>query len=151
MSGQSMGGKDFCPNTLQPFGGAVTTEAGSLFQYFKTLTENADSLLRRWLAPWRGAFLGLVEREGEKRLEQYPIVTMINLNLRILLERLAQHLNMSALYFVKKGYRLVVKIIYLQSNVLSFKKKKKLFTKHWKLWGRFYRIFSRDRHRYFQS
>ncbi len=32
--------------------GAVTTEAGSLFQYFTTLTENADPLLRWWLAPW---------------------------------------------------------------------------------------------------
>ncbi len=32
--------------------GAVTTEAGSLFQYFTNLTENADPLLRRWLAPW---------------------------------------------------------------------------------------------------
>ncbi len=32
--------------------GAVTTEAGSLFQYFTTLTKNADSLLLRWLAPW---------------------------------------------------------------------------------------------------
>ncbi len=32
--------------------GAVTTEAGSLLQYFTTLTENADPLLRRWLAPW---------------------------------------------------------------------------------------------------
>ncbi len=32
--------------------GVVTTEAGSLFQYFTTLTENADPLLRRWLAPW---------------------------------------------------------------------------------------------------
>ncbi len=30
---------------------AVTTEAGSLFQYFTTPTENADPLLRRWLAP----------------------------------------------------------------------------------------------------
>ncbi len=27
--------------------GAVTTEAGSLFQYFTTLTESADPLLRR--------------------------------------------------------------------------------------------------------
>ncbi len=27
-------------------------EAGSFFQYFTTLTENADPLLRRWLAPW---------------------------------------------------------------------------------------------------
>ncbi len=35
---------------------AVTTEAGSLFQYFTTLTEMADPLLRRWLIPWsRGA------------------------------------------------------------------------------------------------
>ncbi len=56
---QSMGetGKDFCPNFLQSFletlsEGAVTTEAGSLFQYFTTLTENADPLLRRRLAPW---------------------------------------------------------------------------------------------------
>ncbi len=32
---------------------AVTTEAGSLFQYFTTLTENADPLLWWWLAPWR--------------------------------------------------------------------------------------------------
>ncbi len=32
--------------------GAVTTEAGTLFQYFTTITENADPLLRRWLAPW---------------------------------------------------------------------------------------------------
>ncbi len=31
---------------------AVTTEAGSLFQYFTTLTANADPLLRRRLAPW---------------------------------------------------------------------------------------------------
>ncbi len=59
VSVQSMGemGKDFCPNFLQPFlenidKGAVTTEARSLFQYFKTLTENVDPLLRRWLAPW---------------------------------------------------------------------------------------------------
>ncbi len=33
--------------------GAVTMEAGSLFQYFTTLTENAGPLLRRRLAPWR--------------------------------------------------------------------------------------------------
>ncbi len=32
--------------------GALTTEARSLFQYFTTLTENADPLLRRGLAPW---------------------------------------------------------------------------------------------------
>ncbi len=31
---------------------AITAEAGSLFQYFTTLIENADRLLRRWLAPW---------------------------------------------------------------------------------------------------
>ncbi len=31
--------------------GAVTTDAGSLFQYFTTVNENADPLLRRWLAP----------------------------------------------------------------------------------------------------
>ncbi len=31
--------------------GAVTTEVGSLFQYFTTLTEKADPLLRRMLAP----------------------------------------------------------------------------------------------------
>ncbi len=28
--------------------GAITMEAGSLFQYFTTHTENADPLLRRW-------------------------------------------------------------------------------------------------------
>ncbi len=49
---QSMGemGKDFCPNFLQPF--LENIDRGSLFQYFTTLTENADPLLRRWLAPW---------------------------------------------------------------------------------------------------
>ncbi len=55
VSVQSMGqmGKNFCPNFLQPFlEGVVKTEAGSLFQYFTTLAENADPLLRRWLAPW---------------------------------------------------------------------------------------------------
>ncbi len=30
--------------------GAVRTEAGSLFQYLTILTENADPLLRQWLA-----------------------------------------------------------------------------------------------------
>ncbi len=46
--------------------GAVTTEAGSLFQYFTTLTENADPLLRRWLGGvrFRGALLGRFEQEG---------------------------------------------------------------------------------------
>ncbi len=59
MSVQSMGemGKDFLQTSSNRFlktltEGAVTTEAGSLFQYFTTLTENADPLLRRWLAPW---------------------------------------------------------------------------------------------------
>ncbi len=47
--------------------GAVTTEAGSLYQYFTTLTENDDPLLWRWLVPCRGALLGRVEREGEKK------------------------------------------------------------------------------------
>ncbi len=32
--------------------GAVTTKAGSLFQYFITLAENVDRLLRRWIALW---------------------------------------------------------------------------------------------------
>ncbi len=49
--------KDFYPNVLQPFlenitEEAVTTETVSLLQYFTTLTENADPLLRWWLAPW---------------------------------------------------------------------------------------------------
>ncbi len=49
--------KGFCPNFLQPFlktltEGTVTTEAGSSFQYFTTLTENANLLLRQYLAPW---------------------------------------------------------------------------------------------------
>ncbi len=42
MSVQSMGGtgKDFCPNFIQPLTkGAVTSEAGSLVQYFTTLNE----------------------------------------------------------------------------------------------------------------
>ncbi len=45
--------------------GAVTTEAGSLFQYFTTLTENIDLLVRRWSA-LRGDLLGRVEREEGK-------------------------------------------------------------------------------------
>ncbi len=48
VSVQLMGemGKDFCPNFLQPFleEGAVTTEAGSLFQYFTTLTGGGSHL-----------------------------------------------------------------------------------------------------------
>ncbi len=39
----------------RPTEGGVTTEAGSLFQYFTTLTEKADPLLRQWLIPCRGA------------------------------------------------------------------------------------------------
>ncbi len=54
MSVQSMRemGKDFCKNFLQPFLENIDrrTETGSLFQYFTTLTENADLLLRSWLA-----------------------------------------------------------------------------------------------------
>ncbi len=41
-------------------------EAGSLFQYFTTLTEKADPLLRWWLIPCRGAPLGRDEWEGSK-------------------------------------------------------------------------------------
>ncbi len=83
MSVQSMDemGKDFCPNFLHPFletstEGAVTTGAESLFQYFTTLTENADSLLRRGShlgVPCEGALLGRVERErGKASPDQYP-------------------------------------------------------------------------------
>ncbi len=32
--------------------GAITTEAGNVFQYFTTLTEKADPLLWRWLVQW---------------------------------------------------------------------------------------------------
>ncbi len=46
-------GEDFCPHFLQPFlESIVTAEAWSLFQYFTTLTENAEPLLLRWLVPW---------------------------------------------------------------------------------------------------
>ncbi len=31
---------------------SATTKTGSLFQYLTTLIENADPLLRRWLASW---------------------------------------------------------------------------------------------------
>ncbi len=41
--------------------GAVVTEAGSLFQYFTTPTENAD------LAPWI-ALINRVERKEEKQV-----------------------------------------------------------------------------------
>ncbi len=45
---QSIGetGQGFCPHFLQ------STEAGSLFQFFTTLAEKADPLLRRWPLPW---------------------------------------------------------------------------------------------------
>ncbi len=49
-----------------PTEGAVTTEAGSLFQYFTTLTEKADPLLQRRLVPRRGALLGRDEWRGSK-------------------------------------------------------------------------------------
>ncbi len=56
--------------------GAVTTEAGSLFQYFTTLTENADHLPRRWLAPWstlKGCPLRPRRAGGRKTSsDQYP-------------------------------------------------------------------------------
>ncbi len=49
--------------------GAVTTEAGSLFQYFTTLTGDGSHLG----VPCRGALLGRVEREGGKTCsDQYP-------------------------------------------------------------------------------
>ncbi len=37
---------------LKPLTGAAVTTETRLFQYFTTLTENADPLLQRWLAPW---------------------------------------------------------------------------------------------------
>ncbi len=48
-------GKD-CPNFLQPFlenidERAVKTGTGRLFQYFTTLTENAELLLQLWVVP----------------------------------------------------------------------------------------------------
>ncbi len=45
--------------------GAVTTEGGSLFQYFTTLAENVDPFLRRWLAPW-STFKGCPLREEKQ-------------------------------------------------------------------------------------
>ncbi len=54
----------------------VTTEAGSLFQHFTSLTQNADPLLRRWLAPWstlKGCPLRVRRVGGRKTIsEQYP-------------------------------------------------------------------------------
>ncbi len=56
--------------------GAVTTEAGSLFQYFTLLTENADPLLRRRLAPWSNLKRCPLRprREGgrKNKFNQYP-------------------------------------------------------------------------------
>ncbi len=59
VSVQSMGemGIHFCPNFLQPFLKNIHRRCcddgrRNLFQYFTTLTENADPLLRRLLAPW---------------------------------------------------------------------------------------------------
>ncbi len=41
-------GEDFCSIILRPLTyGTVTTEAGSLFQYFTTVAENTDPLLWR--------------------------------------------------------------------------------------------------------
>ncbi len=44
--------------------GDVTTEAGSLFQYFTTLTEKTDPFFRRWLLP-RSTLYGCTSREWE--------------------------------------------------------------------------------------
>ncbi len=53
--------------------GSSTTEAGSLFQYFTTLTENVDPLLRHLGIPCRDALLGRVEwEEGKTISDQYP-------------------------------------------------------------------------------
>ncbi len=62
-------GKNFCPNFLQPFLGAIRTEAGSILQYFASLTKmptvsfGGGSHLE---VPCRGSFVGRVEREGGK-------------------------------------------------------------------------------------
>ncbi len=77
LSVPSMGeiGKGLCPNLLRPFLENIdrrSLTAGSLFQFFTTLIENADPLLRRWLAPW-SPLLGRVEREeGKTSSDQYP-------------------------------------------------------------------------------
>ncbi len=53
--------KDFCPNFLQPFlEHIVTTEAGSLLQYFTTLSYGGGS---HFVIPSKGGFLGRVECE----------------------------------------------------------------------------------------
>ncbi len=56
--------------------GAVTTEAGSLFQYFTTLTEKADPIPRRWPVPWSTFFGALQDRdewEGENTSQFYQV------------------------------------------------------------------------------
>ncbi len=70
-------GKDFHPNYLQMFfwktvtEGAVTTEAGGLFQCFTILTKNRGGPHPG--KPCRGALLGLVEREEGKTCSgQHP-------------------------------------------------------------------------------
>ncbi len=74
-------GKDFCPNFRQPFlekmtEGAVTTEAGRLFQYFTTLTKmptlSCSGGCHLGVHCW-GTLLGRIEWEGGKTSsDQYP-------------------------------------------------------------------------------
>ncbi len=56
--------------------GAVTTEAGSLFQYFTTLADMPTisfGVGSHLGVPCRGALLGRIEREGGKTSsDQYP-------------------------------------------------------------------------------
>ncbi len=53
-------------------GGAVTTEAGSLFQYYSTtLTEKGDHLLRRWLVPCMPSKAAKSGREKKTSSDQY--------------------------------------------------------------------------------
>ncbi len=56
--------------------GAVTTEAGGLFQYFTTLTDMPTLSFgggSHFGVPCRGALLGRVDREGGKTSsDQYP-------------------------------------------------------------------------------
>ncbi len=89
VSAQSMEemGKDFCPNFSNRFlktltEGAVTMEAGSLFQYFTTLTEKADPLLQRWLAPW-GTLEGcpLWPRRAGGRKSKFGLISKRPLNI----------------------------------------------------------------------
>ncbi len=70
---------------------AVATERGSLFQYLTTLTENADPLLRRWLAPWstlKGCPLRPRRVGGRKnKLGSIPKRPLNILNIIIMLNR----------------------------------------------------------------